>query len=664
MSFRVALVGPDGTGKSHVCRRLCAELPWPTQYLYMGINYEASNVMLPTTWLLRQWKRFRGTAASMGGPPPIGNPQPKGLRRVFVALKSLIRTPHLVTEEWFRQFACWIAQLRGKIVVMDRHFLFDYYAHHVAPRFRRQGWASYVHGWVLKRLYPRPDLVIFLDGDVATLFARKPEGTMEQLSRRRQEYIDSRQLCPRYVVIDATQPLDDVVRLAKAAVCEFHDQQRLAATARRATLSSQVVRPPIESQGRSVATRTPAVIVGQDCYTGLQTARILAARGIPVIGVAENPRHFGCRTRSCQRIIAAPLRTEALIERLEQLAADLPTRPVLIPCVDMSVLLIARHRQRLEKHFHIALPDAPCVASLMDKSAFHQFAVKHGFSVPQTYTLRNRNDAELAAQRLTYPCLLKPSLKTDLWETTVRTKVFRVNSAAELLQCYEQIGHAASEITAQQWIEGADSDLFTCNCYFGKDGQPLVTFLSQKLRQWPNDIGVATLGQECRDEEVRETTLKLFQAARFRGLGYLEMKRDRRTGELVLIEANIGRPTGRSALAEASGVELLATMYCDLLDLPLPEARRQQYRGNKWIYWRKDLRAAFHCWRRGELTPLAWWRSIRGTRTPAIFSWRDPMPFVMDMWSAVFTSRRSKQRSLETVSQPERSLIPVHSQSK
>ena len=38
---------------------------------------------------------------------------------------------------------------------------------------------------------------------------------------------------------------------------------------------------------------TPAVIVGLDCATGLQTVRVLNGYGIPVIGIADNPRFIG-----------------------------------------------------------------------------------------------------------------------------------------------------------------------------------------------------------------------------------------------------------------------------------------------------------------------------------------------------------------------------------
>jgi len=62
-------------------------------------------------------------------------------------------------------------------------------------------------------------------------------------------------------------------------------------------------------------------------------------------------------------------------------------------------------------------------------------------------------------------------------------------------------------------------------------------------------------------------------------------------GNRYMIEANLGRPAGRSAIAEAGGVELLFTMYCDVVGLPLPENRVQRYQGAKWIDLRHDLQS-------------------------------------------------------------------------
>jgi predicted ATP-grasp superfamily ATP-dependent carboligase len=141
---------------------------------------------------------------------------------------------------------------------------------------------------------------------------------------------------------------------------------------------------------------------------------------------------------------------------------------------------------------------------------------------------------------------------------------------------------------------------------------------------------MSSLGEECRNDEVLQAALRLFGSVPYCGFAYLEMKKDVRSGGLFAIEANIGRPTGRSAIAEAGGVELVQTAYCDALGLPLPEARIQRYGNAKWIYFARDVVSAWYYHRQGELTVRDWLRSLRGLRMDAVFSRRDPLPFVLD----------------------------------
>ena len=113
------------------------------------------------------------------------------------------------------------------------------------------------------------------------------------------------------------------------------------------------------------------------------------------------------------------------------------------------------------------------------------------------------------------------------------------------------------------------------------------------------------------------------------------MKRDARNGKHYIMEPNVGRPTGRSAIAEGGGVDLHYTMYCDALGLPLPENRIQTYGNVKWMHIRRDLQSALYYWRRGELTIPDWWRSIRGRKVFALFAWDDLGPFLGDLFRAV-----------------------------
>jgi hypothetical protein len=70
----------------------------------------------------------------------------------------------------------------------------------------------------------------------------------------------------------------------------------------------------------SINNRKPlAIVFGLDTNNGLQTARILAQREIPVIGIARDPKHNYCTTKVCEEIIFTDTESDELIESLEAL---------------------------------------------------------------------------------------------------------------------------------------------------------------------------------------------------------------------------------------------------------------------------------------------------------------------------------------------------------
>lgn len=377
----------------------------------------------------------------------------------------------------------------------------------------------------------------------------------------------------------------------------------------------------------------PAVVVGLDCVTGLQTARLLADRDVPVIGVAANRRHFCVQTRVTRRKVIAPTSGEGLVRALERLGPSLSTdgRVFLLPCTDAAVLTISAERARLEPFYRFVLPPHDVMAMLMDKVSFAEHAQRTGLPIPATAILRSREDAVAASRSLDYPVAVKPGLKTETWLASSRAKVYPAANAAELLAIYDLVHEWTPELIAQSWVEGGEDALFSCNAYFDREGRPQATFIARKIRQWPPDTGTSSLGVEVRDDTVLQAAIELFTSAGYRGLAYVEMKRDERTGRYAIIEPNLGRPTGRSAISERGGVELLLTAYSDALGLPLPEHRVQRYRGVKWIYWRHDLQAAVVAMRRGRLSLDGWWRYVRGPSIEAVASLRDPRPMIAEL---------------------------------
>jgi thymidylate kinase len=202
--FTVALIGCDGAGKTTVARALERDTGLPVRYLYMGVSAESSNRQLPSTRVAHAIKRRAGA----GRAPP----RPRGVRRACRAGRSALRLVNRLAEEWYRQLIAQAFLTRGSIVVFDRHFLADYHAFDVAgaarPLSRR------IHGWVLMHAYPRPDLVVLLDAPPEVLFARKGEGTLASLARRREDYLglaDAAGIDRPFAVVSATQPVDAVV---------------------------------------------------------------------------------------------------------------------------------------------------------------------------------------------------------------------------------------------------------------------------------------------------------------------------------------------------------------------------------------------------------------------------------------------------------------------
>jgi len=211
--FTVALIGPDGAGKTTIARRLDGALPMPVEYVYMGVNPDASNHMLPTTRLLHTLKRARGAPPDTAGPRDPAQaeraPARNRIHHSLRVLRSFLRLANRIAEEWHRQLIAWRHVRRGSIVVFDRHYFADYYAYDISRTAKRSA-TRRLHGFLLVRLYPQPDLVIYLDAPPELLLARKGEGTLESLGRRRHDYLELAKVMKNFVVVDASRSTDEV----------------------------------------------------------------------------------------------------------------------------------------------------------------------------------------------------------------------------------------------------------------------------------------------------------------------------------------------------------------------------------------------------------------------------------------------------------------------
>lgn len=200
----VAIIGPDGSGKTTITQLLMERTSIPFHYVYMGVSWSSSNVLLPTTrliQLLRRHKNRKEPAVLAPKPFPGDDDTP---RKSFVA--RWLSLANKLGEEWYRQLLSYYHQFRGKVLLYDRHFVFDFSLESKGDASLREK----LHRFLIQNFYPEPKLVICLDAPVELLFERKQEFTRERLQWLREGYLSLQKTFPRIHYVDASQPLETV----------------------------------------------------------------------------------------------------------------------------------------------------------------------------------------------------------------------------------------------------------------------------------------------------------------------------------------------------------------------------------------------------------------------------------------------------------------------
>jgi thymidylate kinase len=199
-ALTVALLAPDGGGKTTLATELVKRFFLPSRYIYMGTNIEASTVGLPTTrWIQSQSRR------------------PLNIRRLPLWLIARgLRFPNNLLEQWYRYGMSYYHRARGRLILFDR-YVFD------APgEDRNTSLKSRVRSWLLLAIAPKPDLVVFLDAPGDVLYARKGEHSPAILEQQRQHYLGLQDQLPQMVVVDATNNADQVRRSVTSLIWQWY----------------------------------------------------------------------------------------------------------------------------------------------------------------------------------------------------------------------------------------------------------------------------------------------------------------------------------------------------------------------------------------------------------------------------------------------------------
>jgi thymidylate kinase len=191
----------------------------------MGSSPTSGNVILPTSRLIRYLKlrsqkgRVRQAGAGTGEAALLHDLKRRQVERgpLWMTARFLNRMAEILS----RQLISWCYQVQGYLVVSDRHFLFDTATSESQSGAKKKKRSARLEHSLLSRLYPQPDLVIFLDAPPEILYARKAERPLEHLEWRRRVIQEQGKRKANFVRVDASQPLDKVLADVTQVVTEF-----------------------------------------------------------------------------------------------------------------------------------------------------------------------------------------------------------------------------------------------------------------------------------------------------------------------------------------------------------------------------------------------------------------------------------------------------------
>jgi len=366
---------------------------------------------------------------------------------------------------------------------------------------------------------------------------------------------------------------------------------------------------------------------------GLGVIRSLGSLGVPIVSVSYDEKDIGDVSKYVSEKIEAP-HPEKYEDQFVATLIDISSsynRGILIPASDAALAVVARHKKTLENHYIVACTEWEITEQFIKKELTYKLANTIGVLFPKTLIPECIEEVENFNNTIELPCLIKPS-QSHLFTAYFGEKMFQVENLDQMISAYKKATDANLEIMLQEIIPGSEQNGANYNSYFW-DGQPLVEFTAEKIRNGPPFFGSPRVARSKEIPEVIESGRKILQALGFYGYSCIEFKKDDRDGKYKLLEVN-GRHNLSSLLAPRCGINFPWLHYNHLVnDIKPTECDFQS--GIYWIDIARDVGYSLEYLGKEKISVLQFIRPYIGPRVFAILDFKDIKPFLKKIYLTI-----------------------------
>jgi predicted ATP-grasp superfamily ATP-dependent carboligase len=367
----------------------------------------------------------------------------------------------------------------------------------------------------------------------------------------------------------------------------------------------------------------------------LAAARGLRAAGYDVRVAASSRRAITLASSACARTMILPDPHEDGERFVAALEAELAADPVdiLVPGNEASLRAVSGYRGRIEGRCRIDLPPHQVVVDALDKVTAVEHADAVGFAPPPSTRCDSLDDAIEAAREQGFPVMVKPSSSQLPSGRGLRGQTsILVGTPDELADAVSTVG---VPFVVQRYLTG--THVLSVGGVATDTGLAAVA-VARYVRTWPELAGSASFSETIVPPPGLLASVDAFvRQIGWRGIFELELLEAGH--ERALIDVN-PRMYGSLALAIVSGANLPA-IWCDRLrgvTGPLVVAEP----GHRYRFEAAEANNALarlrqHRWREAASIALPHRNVVH-----AIFSLRDPAPFLVDL-----RNRRRKATSAQ-----------------